>query len=382
MNCIVCSNSIDEIKVAKTPVSGYRCKSADESMSQPRFDLIFQYCSNCNMINYRYNEDADPVLDKLYSEHTATYYLTKQMTDYLNNFTEELISEYNINNSSNVLEIGCNSGRLLSVIRNKSGCRVLGVEPSKTFSEIWKKEGIEVINDYFGEEVAAKLSNEKFDAVIFRHVYEHIKDPVAFLNTVASVCDDNTALVIEVPYFKTVLERKRIENISYSHLNYFTISSVNKIAEKFNMGITKYKLVDTDGGAIVIHLKKGIVTDDEILDKVSLQEIKDFISYIDEAKIKAKNIAAKYNNDEIVGYGAGAKGQHLIYILGLEEYIKYVVDDTPGYEDLLIPGTSIIIKNSKLLESGKIKAVINLAPTHSAAIREKVPEGIDFIELI
>jgi 2-polyprenyl-3-methyl-5-hydroxy-6-metoxy-1,4-benzoquinol methylase len=382
MKCIVCSQPLSQIEVGKTPISGYRSATLEESLVQPKFNLTFQFCDLCNMIKYNLDEGADLVLDKLYSEHVSTYYYTKELSDYMNDFIEKLTVKYKIEKESTVLEIGANSGRMLTMFREKTGCKVLGIEPSKTFIEEWNKANIEVINDYFTNEISTKISDRRFDLIIIRHVYEHIPDPVKFFNDLSQICDDNTTVIIEVPYFKTVLQRKRIENVSYSHLNYFTIRSVSEIAKKFGMGIKDFELVETDGGAIVYQISKGIETDPLILDRVNLNDIEEFVSSIEEAKARTKEALQNFSKDEVVGYGAGAKGQHLIYVLELENLINKVIDDTPGVEGMYIPGTEVKIAHPDILKEGKIKAVINLAPTHSATIRAKVPQHIQFIEVI
>jgi SAM-dependent methyltransferase len=344
--------------------------------------LEFMFCDFCNMIIYNYAKGSEKILDKLYSEHATTYYYTKQMTEYLNSFTDDLVKQYKIGMHGSILEIGCNSGMLLTILRGKTQCNVLGIEPSKSFKKIWEEEKLEVINDYFSNRTAKSLVNQKFDIIIFRHVFEHIPDPISFFKDVANISDDNTVIVIEVPYFLQVLKRKRIENISYSHLNYFTIRSISEIAKKFNMGIISYKLVETDGGSILLHIKKGIKTSESILDKVDKTEISKFIDYIKIVEKRLKLEISGFKKNEMAGYGAGAKGQHLIYILNLEGYLDFVVDDTPEYENMIIPGTRIKIQKINRLKLRKIKAIINLAPTHSETIKAKIPNGIKFIDII
>ncbi|MBI2274148.1 MAG: methyltransferase domain-containing protein [Bacteroidetes bacterium] len=382
MKCIVCSEPITKIHIAETPISGYRCATEDESLAQPSFELAFRFCNSCNMINYSMQEGADKLLDKLYSEHVSTYYYTKQLSEYMTNFVDGLSNQYNINSSSTVLEIGCNSGRLLTMFREKTGCSILGIEPSKTFSEEWSNENIEVINDYFSANLFPQIKNRKIDLVVIRHVYEHIPDPVAFFKDLSEICTNETTIIIEVPYFVTVLKRKRIENVSYSHLNYFTIRSISEIAKMYGFGVSKYELVETDGGAIVYHITKGVTTNPSILDSVSQSDIEEFVDYIETAKGKIQHLLSKYTKEEVVGYGAGSKGPHLVYILGLKDYINLVVDDTPGYAGMYLPGTSVQICSADVLKNKNVKAVVNLAPTHSEAIQAKTPANLEFIEVI
>jgi hypothetical protein len=241
--------------------------------------------------------------------------------------------------------------------------------------------GITVINDYFGEGILNELKDSKVDLIIIRHVLEHVSNPVSFFRVISKLTYPDTAVIVEVPYLKTILERRRIDNIGYSHLNYFSLRSMDEILKKINMGILDCSLEETDGGSILFHIKKGISTGKRLLDQISIKEISDFIDSIDKTKIRISNRVKKYSPTEIVGYGAGAKGSHLIYILGLQEVLQVVVDDTPDYRNKYIPGTHIQIKSPGYLNHDFVKAVINLAPTHLETIRARVPDKLDFIDI-
>ncbi len=382
MNCDICGTSLIEIEVGKSPISGYFCDSESESLGQPEIEMVLLGCSSCKMVKYQWDEAAGAVLDRLYSGHFATYHFTQGMSDYMHWFVQNLVERYKLGGASSVLEIGCNSGRLLALFREQTGSTVLGVEPSGTFEDVWRQQGVEVINGYFGSELAKTLSDRTFDVIFFRHVFEHIPDPVAFFGSVAEICDDHTRVVIEVPYLLSVIDRKRIENISYSHLNYFSIKSINEIAKKFGLGITDFELVETDGGSIILHLQKGHTTAGEIVDDVSLQDVEQLVGNITDIKNELTNRLDQYDKQEVIGYGAGAKGQHLVHMLQLEGKVDYLIDDTPELDGKFVPGTTLEIRSPSRIDSSRVQAVVNLIPTHAQAIKEKVADRFEFIDPI
>lgn len=381
MSCIVCANEVINLDVASSPVSGYYCSTLEESSQQPCFDMVMQFCEACQMLSYRWHDEAAPVLDRLYSGHFATYHPTRAMSEYLQWFVADLSERYQLGADSSLLELGCNNGRLLNLFVHETGCTALGVEPSRTFASIWEDQGVEVINDYFSVELASQLQKRQFDVIYFRHVFEHIPDPCAFFAGVAALSGENTAVVIEVPYLKSVIERERIDNISYSHLNYYSLKSLGQIAGQHGLGIVDYQLVDTDGGSVIVHLKKG-AGDTDITDQISRGDVEGLLGGIRRIKLELEEKLSNYSRKELIGYGAGAKGQHLIHVLGLEQRIDYVIDDTPELNGQYIPGTAIEIKSPSRVDPSVIKAVVNLVPTHAAAIREKVEPQFAFIDPI
>lgn len=381
MRCKICNAEQLSIHVARTPISGYTCGSKQESIEQPKFDLDLFFCKNCGMVNYPLHKGVGSVLDKLYSTHLGTYYSNSYLNNYLDNLVLNLETEYQLTNESKILEIGCNNGNLLLKFKEKIGCEVFGVEPSKTFTEYWKQNKLNIINDYFTNEVASTLISLKPDIIIFRHVFEHIQEPLLFFKHVSEICSENTNLIIEVPYLKSVLKRGRIDNISYSHLNYFSTKPIIQLSNQFNMGLNRIEEVETDGGSIIFHLNSNISNNNILQDNIEFNQIKDFILSIEKTKEKLREKFKGIKREEIAGYGAGAKGQHLLHILYLHEIIGTIVDDTKQLQGRFIPGTMIEIENPNVLKNGTIKYIINLVPTHKDTIKKKIPEGIEFFDI-
>ena len=302
MNCKICNTKKIDIPFFESPISGYVCSTLNKSMSQSKFKHDFEFCPNCTMLTYKYHEKAELILDKLYSDHTTTFYNTPEHNKYLKNFVLNTISSYDLNKKSNVLEIGCNSGFTLSIFKDLSNCNVKGIEPSKTFTKSWKKQNLDIINNYFDDKVSKNLSSEKFDIVILRHVFEHINDYIGFIKNIANICSDSTVLLIEVPYLKRVILKKRIENISYSHRNYFTVRSMSELLKKHNLGIIKFDEVDEDGGSILFHIKKNKNQNNLDIDNIDLTDVQTLIKSVAHKKNELISKFKKYSINEIVGY--------------------------------------------------------------------------------
>ena len=382
MKCTICGSELQSIPVGRSPVAGYYCNTVVESLEQPVLPLEFLACPGCRMLTYRREEEAEPVLDQLYSGHFATYHFTKGMSEYMQWFVNDLTERYELNAGSRILELGCNSGRLLRLFRDTTGCSVQGVEPSKTFTSLWKEQQVDVINGYFGPELVKNLAGANYDVIFFRHVFEHIPDFLAFIEAVSELCTATSAVVIEVPYLATVIERSRIDNIGYSHLNYYSIRSLAEITRRVGLGITDFQLVETDGGSIIVHLRKGAETPDSVLDSIEPGDVRRFVKRIEEIRESLDATLAAYEPHEVVGYGAGAKGQHLVHLLGLKDKMNCVIDDTPELDGRYIPGTSLEIKLPARLDESGVRAIVNLVPTHAEAIRAKVSEEHRFIDPI
>lgn len=101
-----------------------------------------------------------------------------------------------LTDSGKALEVGCSTGILLSLLREK-GWRVQGIEVSKLAAEAAKKRGIYVILQPFEK----YKFNEKFDLVIFNHTLEHLQNPKDVVEKSYKLLNKNGLIYIDLPNF-------------------------------------------------------------------------------------------------------------------------------------------------------------------------------------
>ncbi len=83
----------------------------------------------------------------------------------------------NLPDNSSVLDVGCNTGRLLSEETERLNC--FGVEINRNAAKIAESAGIKIIADKIEND---NLGDNKYDVVTLVDVFEHLNDPLPFLN--------------------------------------------------------------------------------------------------------------------------------------------------------------------------------------------------------
>ncbi len=96
-----------------------------------------------------------------------------------------------------VLDVGCGSGSVSCIIRDKTGATIVGLEPSESRAEVAASRGIKVVQDHLSPQVLDRLG--QFDVVLFADVLEHLSDPELALATIRSCLAPNGLLVASVP---------------------------------------------------------------------------------------------------------------------------------------------------------------------------------------
>jgi hypothetical protein len=111
-----------------------------------------------------------------------------------------------------ILEIGCGKGTFLDLMR-AAGHDARGVDPA------YEGESDHIIPELF--EPALGIRG---DAIVMRHVLEHIANPAAFMAQVREANGGGGLVYIEVPCFEWIMRNKAWFDIFYEHVNYFRLA--------------------------------------------------------------------------------------------------------------------------------------------------------------
>ncbi|MBI4973672.1 class I SAM-dependent methyltransferase [Candidatus Roizmanbacteria bacterium] len=105
--------------------------------------------------------------------------------------------EQRVVRKGSVLDVGCSSGILLSLLKRK-GFDVWGLEPNKQ-AFLYAKKILK--NNISNDTLSSYLKKQKmkFDCIIYNHVLEHIEDVNAELSLIKRALKKNGVLIIGVP---------------------------------------------------------------------------------------------------------------------------------------------------------------------------------------
>jgi 2-polyprenyl-3-methyl-5-hydroxy-6-metoxy-1,4-benzoquinol methylase len=387
--CPIChSKEFKFGSIGRSIISGYVCSEKEDSLNQSIYDIQLNLCTKCSTLFQKKYKSAEIILKKMYTQHEATMRSSVQYAAYYDIFASKVVESLNQNSGrANILEIGCNDGQLLSVIGLKCDSELYGFEPSVNFKDIWKQRKINGINDFFGAKSAKELRQKSgaMNLVIARHVLEHIENPHDFFEGLRQISNDGTTIFIEVPYLASIFQLNRFENVSYSHLVHYSVRSMVTLAEQFGFIVADFNLCDVDGGSIVFKIMHQNAKN---ISKVELPTIEaemevlfeKFLSDFRASKSDLVGYFAQNKSEKFIGFGAGAKGQFLIHLYGLEKFLTVVIDETPGYAGKFIPGTDVSIVGLDYIDEVELATVVNLAPTHTQAVMNKIPEKVKFMD--
>jgi 2-polyprenyl-3-methyl-5-hydroxy-6-metoxy-1,4-benzoquinol methylase len=170
-----------------------------------------------------------------YNRDAADYYLSpaKLESDYARvRFERELRLFRKHCQAGNVLDVGCSSGAFLHQLRERfpGNYEILGTDVSGAPLDYAESRGIPV---WRGDFLRGDLGNERFDAITFWAVLEHLLEPKQFVERAASLLKPHGLCFVLVPNMDSLAVRligARYRYIYQQHLNYFTQRTLTKLA--------------------------------------------------------------------------------------------------------------------------------------------------------
>jgi 2-polyprenyl-3-methyl-5-hydroxy-6-metoxy-1,4-benzoquinol methylase len=142
--------------------------------------------------------------------------------------------------SKTILDIGCGTGKLISLLENK-GKICWGIEPSITASNIAKKslKNGNVINSKI-ENAMALLPENYFDTILLLDVLEHLIEPLEVLSQLKCKLSNDGVIVSSIPnirYFHSLMKLLINKEFKYTdsgimdrtHLRFFTYKSMKEL---------------------------------------------------------------------------------------------------------------------------------------------------------
>ena len=292
-------------------------------------------CKNCDFI-FVGNIPSKEYYIKYYKKQSK-YEGVRKHDIHEDQITFELLAfvRKNISKNSNILDIGCSTGYLLSVLKKDGYKNLLGIEPAPKCKEIAKNEYNINVKTVDLENFNSSI---KYDLIILSAVLEHLVEIKESIEKIKNLLTDDGYLYIGVPdtsnfYLNTI---EPFGEFSTEHINFFTESSLYFLMRGFTN-----VLIKTDSKSLHSFWQKGDIG------------VKSVLKYIDLSESKLKIIKKQINSlsKKVIVWGAGALSQRLLSTTNIKNKIVFFVDSNSNLQGAKLDGIPIyspdVIKNYK-----------------------------------
>lgn len=309
-NCPICSCEEGEI------LHTQRFNLSIEHILPSSYDVIA--CKDCSFV---YGDTSANQLDydRYYAElskYEDTEISSGGTTPWDNERYAKLVSDISpfLSKNSDILDIGCANGGLLSYLNEQGYENLTGLDPSAKCVSYVAMQGIKAVQgDIFKN--ALITDNIKFDFVIFSHVFEHLYDLKKAVQYASSYLKENGLVYIEVPDASRYKEFYVVPYYYFDseHINHFSVHSLNNLLLQSNFELVTYeeKEIPVSNTAKYpalygLYRKKGNLGNYVIEpNKLTVESIIEYINISNYGKEMQEVSKLAQNQESIIVWGAG-----------------------------------------------------------------------------
>jgi SAM-dependent methyltransferase len=324
-------------RIARQPVVlNYRFASPAAAVAVPRRDLRLAQCRNCGLIFNAALDAAAIPYDRNYENRQGC---SPAFQEYLRGLADRLIAEHALRRG-HILEIGCGKGDFLKLLCARAQAAGVGYDTSYEGRAGTPPGRIRFHRRYAG----AGDIRSRFDAVICRHVVEHVGGIGAFLAELRSiaVASGDPVIIIETPAFEWVARHGCFWDVFYEHCNYFTRPCLAYLCKQAGFTVVRHRLVF--GGQYQLLELKIRRTKPAGLDfPRSSVRLAAFARRSEAALNRMETRLRRHGADRgWAVWGAGAKGVALVNRLKRRPP-RFVVDSNTAKQNCFSPGSRVPI---------------------------------------
>jgi 2-polyprenyl-3-methyl-5-hydroxy-6-metoxy-1,4-benzoquinol methylase len=311
----------------------------------------------------------------IFSQYAYFSSYSETLLSHSKNYTDMVVDRFNLDASSQVVEIASNDGYLLQYFKQK-GIQVLGVEPAENVAKVAVQSGIPTVVAFFGENTSKKLAadGKNADLMIGNNVLAHVPDLNDFVQGYKNLLKAGGVITIEFPHLLRLIENNQFDTIYHEHFSYFSLLTVKEVFSHHGLNIFDVDEISTHGGSLRIYAchsddpskptssRVSEIIDNEINEGLKkLEYYTLFSNKVKDTKLNILNflIDAKKNGKSVAGYGAPAKANTLLNYCGIRtDFIDYTVDRSPHKQGMFLPGTRVPICHPDKIKETKPDYVI------------------------
>lgn len=354
--CRSCGNAnLEEVlSLGDLPLANALLKAEQLADPEPRFPLDLVLCPNCSLLQIT----ATVPREMLFRNYPYFSSFSDTMLRHAQALAENLTSSLKLTSESLVIEVASNDGYLLQYFKSM-GIPVLGIEPATNIACVAEAKGIQTINEFFDDQLAAKLRQQgkQADVIIGNNVLAHVAYLHEFVEGVRLLLKPHGTAVFEVAYARETIDQCEFDQIYHEHLCYYSLTALVYLFALHGLKVIDAEVITIHGGSLRIYVRAPDHAHPSERMSALLEEertwgIKDKNAYADfvaQVEAKRESLLAllrelKTAGKRIAGYGAAAKGAVMLNAFGIgPELLDYVVDRSTYKQGLYMPGCHLPI---------------------------------------
>lgn len=376
MKCRHCAAEVTLpfVDLGTAPPSNAYLDAAALDTPETWYPLKVMVCEHCWLVQTRDYAYFGELFSKDYAYFSS---FSSSWLEHARRYVGEMVDRFGLDRDSHVVEVAANDGYLLQYVRER-GIPCLGVEPTTSTAMAAREKGIEIIEAFFGVQLASTLRDQgrTADLVVANNVLAHVPDINDFVAGFPILLKPQGVATFEFPHVVNLVRENQFDTIYHEHFSYLSLTAVSRIFERNGLTVFDVEPLSTHGGSLRVYAQKistgrreargnvaalvameagaGVTSSGfyESFQDQANRVKNDFLRFLLDAEVAGKTVAA---------YGAAAKGNTLMNYAGIRpDLIKFVVDRNPAKQGKYLPGSRIPVVEEAALRKSRPDYVVVL----------------------
>lgn len=376
MNCRHCGAALQRpfLDLGSAPPSNAYLTKDTLHAPEQWFPLRVMVCEQCWLVQTEDFSRADALFAADYAYFSS---FSDTWLAHAKQYVQSMIERFALGPHSKVVEIAANDGYLLQYVQ-QAGIPCLGIEPTAGTARAARDKGLEIIEDFFGEQLAQSLvaKGHGADLMTANNVLAHVPDINDFVRGFAVLLKPQGVATFEFPHLLRLVQENQFDTVYHEHYSYLSLTTVETILSSQGLQIFDVERLPTHGGSLRVYAQRADLGKHERSDRVAalLKEEKtagmngiDFYAGLQGKAEQVKNdlllflIEAKRQGLSVAAYGAAAKGNTLLNFAGVRpDLVQYVVDRNPAKQGKFMPGSRIPIVDEAHMQQNRPDRILIL----------------------
>ena len=307
-------------------------------------------------------------------------------------YVADVCTRFDLGGASLVVEVAANDGYLLQYVA-AAGIPCYGIEPTAGTARAARDKGIEVVEEFFGVELAQNLRRQgrQADLMVANNVLAHVPDINDFVAGFAHLLKPGGVATFEFPHLVTMVQSCQFDTAYHEHYSYLSLTVVQRIFAANGLAVFDVQTLSTHGGSLRVFAQRsdsgGRVTEPAVADLLAQEQVLgvDTVAFYTGFQSQAERIkrellsfliGARSAGLKVAAYGAAAKGNTLLNFAGVRpDLLSFVVDRNPAKQGKFMPGSRIPIFSESALREHRPDRVLIL-PWN---LQQEVVAQLDYI---
>ena len=341
----------------------------------------------CGLLQLRHTADLSLMYGIHYGYRSS---IRPFMINHLHGKVKLLTGLVDLDGADLVLDIGSNDATLLRGYA-ANGLTKVGIDPT---GEKWREyypDDIDLIPDFFSRAAfTERYGDRKAKIITSIAMFYDLPDPLAFMAEVRDILTDDGVWMIEMSYAVPMLEITAYDAICHEHLEYYTLSQIEWMAERVGLTVSTAEVTDVNGGSLCVTLVKDPARHEirgSQIERIRQREAhlelgttapyEDFARRVHEHRDNLRGFLddSRAAGKLTLGYGASTKGNVMLQYCGIgTEDLPCIGEVSTEKHGRLTPGTGIPVVSEEDAKARRPDQLLVLPWVHRAGFIEREQE--------